>query len=346
MPRPLFDFVDGGAGSEGTLHDNERAFRALTLAPRYAVDVSRRVSGIDLLGVRASLPLALAPVGFAGLLWPDGEAAAARMAAEAGIAFCLSTNSNASLEEVARAAGDRERWFQLYFLKDRERMNSLVDRARQAGYRGLCVTIDLPVAGRRARDIRNGFSVPIRFSLSNAAHLASRPGWLFGAARRPVRIGNFEGSTHGGGFASIAQHVASLFDASGDWDDVARLREQWRGPFLIKGILHPDDAVKAVAVGADAIVVSNHGARQLEDAPASLDALPVVKRAVGDRIPILVDGGVRRGVDIVKALALGASGCLIGGHTPMGSPPAAGRALRRRSASWRRNSTPRLRCSA
>jgi isopentenyl diphosphate isomerase/L-lactate dehydrogenase-like FMN-dependent dehydrogenase len=312
LPRPLFDFLDGGAGSEVTLHDNERAFRALRLAPRYAVDVSRRVSGIDLLGVRASMPLALAPVGFAGLLWPDGEAAAARVAAKTGIAFCLSTNSNASLEEVARAGGDGERWFQLYFLKDREWMQSLVERARQAGYRGVCVTIDLPVAGRRARDIRNGFSVPIRLSLANAAHLVSRPDWLFGAARRPVRIGNFEGSTALGGFASIAQHVASLFDASAAWDDVARLREQWRGPFIIKGILHPDDALKALAVGADAIVVSNHGARQLEDAPASLDALRIVKRAVGDRVPILVDGGVRRGVDIVKAMALGASGCLIG----------------------------------
>jgi isopentenyl diphosphate isomerase/L-lactate dehydrogenase-like FMN-dependent dehydrogenase len=312
LPRALFDFVDGAAGAERTLRDNERAFSALRLAPRYGVDVSSRASATDLLGFRASMPLAFAPVGFAGLLWPHGEAAAARVAAEAGLPFCLSTNSNASLEDVARAAGDGERWFQLYFLRDREWMNGLVERARRAGYRGLCVTVDLPIAGRRARDIRNGFSVPIRMSLSNAMHLASKPAWLIGAAGRKVRIGNFEGSANVSGFASIAEHVAGLFDASATWDDVARLRERWRGPFLVKGVLHPDDARRALALGADAIVVSNHGARQLEDAPASLDVLPSVREAVGDRAPILVDGGVRRGVEIVKALALGASGCLIG----------------------------------
>ena len=200
---------------------------------------ARRVSGIDLLGIPASLPLALAPVGFA-VSFRRMARPPARMAAEAGIAFCLSTNSNASLEEVARAAGDCERWFQLYFLKDREWMNSLVDRARRAGYRGLCVTIDLPVAGRRARDIRNGFTFPDL--VQPFEHRASRLPASAGCsahARRPVRIGNFEGSTRVGGFASIAQHVASLFDASVDWDDVARLREQWRGPFLIKEFFIP-----------------------------------------------------------------------------------------------------------
>ena len=312
LPRPLFDFVDGGAGGETTLRANEQAFAADALAPRYAIDVSRRHAAVDILGFRASMPLVLAPVGFAGLLWPGGEAAAARVAAEAGLPYCLSTNSNASLEQISVATGDSERWFQLYFLKDREWMRSLVQRAAQSGYRTLCVTIDLPIAGRRARDLRNGFTIPVRPTLANALHFATRLGWLRGAMSEPMRIGNFEGASRAAGFVSIAQHVAGLFDPSASWDDVARLRDLWPGPLVVKGVLHPADAVRALEIGADAIVVSNHGGRQLEDAPATLRALPVVAAAVGGRKPIFVDGGVRRGVDIVKALALGASACLIG----------------------------------
>ena len=312
LPRPLFDFVDGGAGAEATLRENEQAFAEARLAPRYAVDVSARKSAADILGFAASLPLVVAPVGFAGLLWRSGELVAAKEAARIRIPFCLSTNANASLEDVAAAAGDGERWLQLYFLRDRDWMMGLVRRAAAAGYRVLCVTVDLPIAGRRARDIRNGFTVPPRPDVATALHYARRIPWLVHALREPMRIGNFEGAGSVSGFVSVAQHVASLFDPSATWDDVARLREAWRGPLVVKGVLHPEDAECALGVGADAIVVSNHGGRQLEDAPATLRALPAVVGRVKGRAPVFIDGGVRRGVDIVKALAFGASACLIG----------------------------------
>lgn len=312
LPLPLFDFVDGAAGSEATLRANEQAFADLRLVPRYGIDVSRRTCEIDILGRRAALPLILAPVGFAGLLWPDGEAAAARAALKARLPFCLSTNSVASLEEIEIATGGADRWFQLYFLKDREWMRGLVQRAHDSDYRVLCVTVDLPVAGRRPRDIRNGFTVPVRPTLASALHFATRPGWLRGAMGQKLRIGNFDGLADTSGFVSIARHVASLFDPSASWDDIARIRETWRRPMVVKGVMHPDDARRAQEIGVDGVVVSNHGGRQLEDAPSTLEMLPHVVAAVGARTPVFVDGGVRRGVDIVKAITLGASACLIG----------------------------------
>lgn len=310
LPRAVFDFIDGGAGDERTLRANERAFAGWRLLPRVAVDVSRRTARTRILGRPSRLPLVLAPTGLAGLFHPDGEAASARAAARAGVPFCLSTNSVASIEEVAAAAG-AERWFQLYFLKDRDWMALLVDRARAADYRVLCVTLDLPITGRRERDQRNGFTMPLRATPRTLLDLALRPRWLLGALRSPVRFGNFEGLAPSG-ITSVAKHVATLFDPSATWDDVARLRDAWPGPVAVKGILHPEDARRAVELGIDAVVVSNHGGRQLDSAPAALDALPAVAEAVAGRAEVILDGGVRRGTDVLTALALGASACMIG----------------------------------
>ena len=311
LPRAVFDFIDGGAGDEVTLRDNEAAFRDWVLLPRVAVDVSRRSMHTTIAGNRSALPLMLAPTGLAGFFWPSGEMAAASAAAAAGIPFCLSTNSVASIEAVAKAVPDGERWFQLYFLKDRDWMHALVERARDSGYRVLCITLDLAVQGRRERDVRNAFTMPLRPRAATIFDLARRPRWLAGVLSSPPGLGNFEAADRRH-FTSVAQHVASLFDPSVTWDDVARLRELWPGPVVIKGVLHPADARKAVEIGAQAIMVSNHGGRQLDHVQAPISALPGIVAAVGGRAGIILDGGVRRGTDILMALALGASSCSIG----------------------------------
>ncbi|MBV8669386.1 MAG: alpha-hydroxy-acid oxidizing protein [Candidatus Eremiobacteraeota bacterium] len=311
LPRAVFDFIDGGAGDEVTLRDNEAAFRDWVLLPRVAVDVSRRSLRTTILGGASELPLMLAPTGLAGFYWPAGEIAAASAAAAAGVPFCLSTNSVASVEAVAKAVPECERWFQLYFLKDRAWMQALVKRAKDAGYRALCITVDLAVQGRRERDVRNAFTMPLRPHARTVLDLARRPRWLAGVLSSPPRLGNFETSDRSQ-FTSVAQHVATLFDPSASWDDVARFRDLWSGPVVIKGVLHPDDACKAVAIGADAVMVSNHGGRQLDHVPAPISVLPDIVAAVSGRAEVILDGGVRRGTDILKALALGASACSIG----------------------------------
>jgi L-lactate dehydrogenase (cytochrome)/(S)-mandelate dehydrogenase len=310
LPKAVFDFIDGGAGDEVTLRDNQAAFGAWRLLPRMAVDVSRRSLGTEILGRPSALPLACAPTGLAGFYWPHGEIATARAAAAAGIPYCLSTNSVASLEEVAAAVPQADLWFQLYFLRDRDLMHKLLSRAGAAGYRGLCITVDLAIQGRRERDVRNAFTMPLRPTVANTLDLVRRPAWLAGVTRAPPRLGNFHQA--GAGFTSVAQHVATLFDPSVTWDDVARVREQWRGPVAIKGILHPDDAVRAAEIGADAVIVSNHGGRQLDVVQAAITALPAIAAAVGGRVQLILDGGVRRGTDILIALALGAVACSLG----------------------------------
>ena len=228
--------------------------------------------------------------------------AAASAAMAAGIPFCLSTNSVASIEEVAAAVPGGDRWFQLYIMKDRALTQALLERAASAGYRVLCITVDLPIQGRRDRDLRNAFTVPLRPGPHTILDVARRPRWLYGLLRSPVRFGNFEGAEPQG-FTSIAQHVGTLFDPTADWDDVARIRKRWNGPVVVKGVLHPDDARRAADIGCDAVIVSNHGGRQLDQVPASVAALPAIAEAVGDRVEVILDSGIRRGTDVIKARA-------------------------------------------
>jgi isopentenyl diphosphate isomerase/L-lactate dehydrogenase-like FMN-dependent dehydrogenase len=216
------------------------------------------------------------------------------------------------MEEVAAAAPGGERWFQLYFLKDEALMNRMVDRAQASGYRVLCLTLDLAVHGRRDRDIRNAFTVPLRTSLQTVIDVAVRPAWLMGFLRTGVRFGNFASALPAGGFSSIAAHVATLCDAGANWATVEKIAARWNGPVVVKGVLHPDDARRAVDLGAAAVIVSNHGGRQLDHVPSAVGALPGVVEAVAGRAQVLLDGGVRRGTDIVKAKALGADACMIG----------------------------------
>lgn len=310
LPRIVFDFIDGGAGDERSLEDNRRAFEAWDLLPRVNIDVSERTLGTRILGQPASLPLILAPTGLAGLFHPGGEVAACRAAIAAGIPFCLSTNSVASMETVAEAVPRGERWFQLYPLRDRGLMTEMLSRASQSGYETLCLTVDLPVQGRRDRDLRNGFTVPLRPGIGTLLDLAMRPAWVLGLLKSPVSFGNFEKMSRSA--TSIAQHIAELFDPSADWSLVAELRRAWQGRFVLKGILHAEDARHGAAVGADAIIVSNHGGRQLDSVPGTCAVLPDICDAVRGEIDVVLDGGVRRGTDVLKALALGASACMIG----------------------------------
>lgn len=310
LPRSVFDFIDGGAGDEITLGQNTSSFAGWRLLPRTMRKVGGRSAAADILGAPSALPLIVSPTGLAGFFHRDGEIGLAQAAAAAGVPFCLSANSISSIEDVAAALPQSERWFQIYFLKDRALMADMVQRAAGQGYRVLCITVDLPLAGRRDRDLRNGFTMPLRPTAANLLDMLARPAWLWGVARTRLRFGNFPTSPDG--FTSVAQHVASLFDADVDWSEVACLRETWKGPVVVKGILHPQDAVEAASLGADAVAVSNHGGRQLDRVPAPLEALPAIVEAVAGRCAIFLDGGIRRAVDIVTALALGADACMIG----------------------------------
>ena len=313
IPKAIFDYADGGSYEERTIRRNAADLDAMSFRQRVMVDVSKISLASTLLGSPVSMPLAIGPTGLAGLFHADGEILGARAAAACGIPFCLSTMSICSIEDV-REATQSPFWFQQYLMKDRGFNQELIDRAAAAQCSALMLTLDLQVIGERRRDPRNGLTIPPRLTVRNAWDIASKPTWalrvLFGKRRT---FGNLVGRIGGSsGINTLAEWIATQFDASANWRDVEWVRSRWPGKLIMKGVLDPEDARLAVAAGADAIVVSNHGGRQLDGAPSSISVLSEIVEAVGGRCEVMFDGGIRSGQDIAKALALGASGALIG----------------------------------
>ncbi len=332
LPRAIFDFFDGGAEDEVTLRENRAAFERVRLLPKVLVNVAEVDTRVEIFGKTANLPLAIAPTGGISAGRPGAELILARAAKDAGVPFTMATPSAFTIERVADEVGGRL-WFQLYAVRDREFRAKLVSRAKSAGYEAILVTVDLPVSGKRERDPRNGFHTPYRPNWRNSRDVVFKPAWALDMLRHGLPgMANLEGykfSTPVG--TDIVTAVGREMDAGLDWEYIKRLREQWPGKLLLKGVERPDDAERAAAVGCDGVVVSNHGGRQLDGASATLEALPAVAAAVGKKLTVLLDGGVRRGADILKARALGAQAVLTGRATLFGAmaggEPGARRAL-------------------
>ncbi|WP_141340664.1 alpha-hydroxy acid oxidase [Bradyrhizobium sp. USDA 3458] len=315
LPRMIFDFYDGGADGENTLAGNRAALDAKRLLGSAPIDVGRRSQEVKLFGKSFAMPLIIGPTGLAAAAWPDGDIALARAAGRAGIPFVMSTAGTCTQDDVA-SAGDGSKWMQLYIFKDRAFSARIVDKAEALGFEAIEVTVDNAVAGKRLRDERNGFSLPFRWTPAKLAGLLVHPGW----SMRMARAGAPQLKVMGEGLGlektdTIAALMQSQFDASISWDDIARLRDRWKKPLIVKGLLDPSHVSKALSVGVDGLVISNHGGRQLDGAVASIDVLPDFVAAAGGRLTLLIDSGFRTGSDIARALALGADAVQVGRAT-------------------------------
>ena len=313
VPRMFYDYCESGSWTESTFQANETDLQAIKFRQRVAIDVSERSTAMKMLGQDVTMPVALAPTGLTGMQHADGEILAAQAAEAFGVPFTLSTMSICSIEDVAENTS-KPFWFQLYVMRDRDFIRRLVERAKAANCSALMITLDLQIMGQRHKDVRNGLSAPPKLTLKNMINLATKPSWclgMLGTKRREFRniVGHVDGVKD---MSSLADWTVNQFDPRLSWEDVAEIRRMWDGKVILKGILDAEDAKQALNVGADAIVVSNHGGRQLDGATSSIKALPAIVDAVGDKCEIWMDGGIRTGQDVLRAVALGARGTLIG----------------------------------
>ena len=313
VPRMFFDYAESGSWTEDTLRANINDLMDIKFRQRVAVDISKRSTEMEMLGEKLPMPVALAPTGLAGMQTADGEIHAARAAEKFGVPFTLSTMSVCSIEEVQSKTRDPF-WFQLYVMRDRDFIDRLIKRAKEANCSALMITLDLQVMGQRHKDIKNGLSVPPKINLPNILNLIAKPKWCLGMlGTKNRKFGNIVGHVKGvKDMSSLAEWTVNQFDPTLCWDDVLELRKKWSGKIVLKGIMDKEDAKAALNIGADAIIVSNHGGRQLDGASSSVSALPKILDIVQDKCEIWVDGGIRTGQDILRLIALGAKGTLIG----------------------------------
>jgi L-lactate dehydrogenase (cytochrome) len=314
VPRMFYDYADSGSWTEGTYRANEADFQKILLRQRVACNMEGRTTRTQMIGQDVAMPVAIAPTGMTGMQHADGEILAARAAKKFGIPFTLSTMSICSIEDVARETGNHPFWFQLYLMRDRDFSERLIERAKAAGCSALVLTLDLQILGQRHKDLRNGLSTPPKPTLANLINLATKPRWclsMLGTQRR--QFGNIFGHVKGiENMGSLSEWTAQQFDPRLSWADVEWVKSRWGGKLILKGIQDVEDAHLAVNSGADALIVSNHGGRQLDGAPSSIAALPAIVDAVGSKIEVHMDGGIRSGQDVLKAVALGAKGTYIG----------------------------------
>ena len=313
VPKMIFDFIDGGAEDEFTLRRSSDGFNSYQLVPHNFVDVSEINIATDVLGRAVDAPLIVSPMGLQKLFYYKGEEAMVPAAGNHNIPFTLSSASSTSIEGVGNLSGG-PKWFQIYAWKDPEIVREFIDRCKGAGFSALCLTIDVPITGNRERDVRNGFGLPLKLTPGMVLNLLSKPAWLYHAKRNPMPtlanlVDRGEGDTS---VANLARYTEEQLDKAISWDGAAKMKEQWGGPLGIKGVLRAEDAARAAEMGFDAVIVSNHGGRQLDHAPAPTDVLPEIVEAVDGRCQVILDGGVRRGTDVLKALCLGATACMAG----------------------------------